>query len=163
MYLSKWQVHAKVASVSDTTPTPEQARAALIEADVRTYGVRRSDSQFRFNLLALAAMYLALGVVVGISPHGGPIAGKAVLGIFGGGIVLTILLFRRVRAWSKPGVLRFAVFCFAFTIWNMAVIVVSQVSRWWAPHQPGWHFTVTVAVASIPLLVAAWLLAPRRP
>jgi hypothetical protein len=150
--------------MNDTTPTPEQARAALVEAGARKDGVRRSDSQFRFILLALAAMYLALGLVVGIAPHGGPPAGGAVVGIFGGGIILTILLFRRVRAWSKAGVSRFVICCSAFTIWNMAVIVVSQVGGWWIGRQtPSWHFTVTTAVASIPLVVAAWLLAPRRP
>jgi hypothetical protein len=164
MYLPQWKIHAKVARVSDTTPTPEQARAALAEADVRTYGVRRSDSQFRFILLALAATYVALGVVFGIAPHGGPPAGAAVLGIVGAGILLMILLFRRVRAWSKPGVLRFALCCAAFTIWNMVVLVVSDYSGWWfGPQTPSWHFTVTTAVASIPLVVAALLLAPRRP
>jgi hypothetical protein len=148
--------------VNDTTPTPEQARSALAEADSRALGVRRSDSQFRFILLALAATYLAIGVVVGRFPHGGPLAGPTVLAIFAGGVALTVVLFWRVKAYSKPGVLRFSLYCSGFTIWNSAVIGVSFASGWFGPQQPGWHFTLSAAAASIPLVVAAWLLAPRR-
>ncbi|MDQ6919102.1 MAG: hypothetical protein M3Z98_07055 [Candidatus Dormibacteraeota bacterium] len=124
--------------------------------------MRRSDARFRYILLALALMYLALGVVVGASPHGGPPAGPAVLGIFAAGIVLSILVLQRVRAWSRSGVRRFALACSAFTVWNMAVVAVSQVVGWWGPLQPGWHFTVSAAIASIPLLVLVWWLTPRR-
>jgi hypothetical protein len=107
-------------------------------------------------------MYLALGVVVGTSPHGGPPASFAVLGIFAAGIVLAVLVFRHIRAWSKAGVRRFALGCSAFTLWNVAVLALSQTSGWWGPNQPSWHFTLSAAVASIPLVVAGWLLAPRR-
>ncbi len=144
------------------TPTPERARAALAEAGSRALEVRRSDSQFRFILLALAATYVAIGVVVGLHPRGGPLAGPPVLAIFAAGVALTVVLFRRVKAYSKPGVLRFSLYGFGFTIWNSAVIGVSIASGWFGPHQPGWHFTLSAVAASIPLVVAAWLLVPRR-
>jgi hypothetical protein len=147
--------------MSDTTPTPEQARVALAEADGRTRGVRRADGQFRFILLAIAAMYVAIGVVVGRYPHGGHFAGPAVLTIFVAGVAATAALGWRIRAYSKPGMLRFALYLSAFTVWNSVVVAVS-LSGWFGPNQPGWHFTVSAAVASLPLLVAAWLLSPPR-
>jgi hypothetical protein len=148
--------------MNDSAPTPEQARSALAEAGGRAVGVRRSDSQYRFVLLTIAATYLAIGVVVGRFPHGGHLAGPIVLAIFAVGVILAVVLFWRVRAYSKPGVLRFALCGFGFTIWNMAVIGASFAIGWFGPNQPGWHFTVSVAVASIPLVLAAWRLAPRR-
>ena len=60
--------------MNESAPTPEQARAAIAEADGRVVGVRRSDSQLRFVLLAIAATYVAIGVVVGRFPHGGHLA-----------------------------------------------------------------------------------------
>jgi uncharacterized membrane protein YoaT (DUF817 family) len=85
-----------------------------------------------------------------------------VLAIFGAGVALTALLFRRVRAYSRQGMLRFSLYLSGFAIWNSAVISVSFVSAWFGPNQAGWHFTVSAAVASLPLLLAAWLLVPRR-
>lgn len=148
--------------MKNSAPTPEQARSALAEADGRAVGVRRSDSQLRFVLLALAATYLAIGVVVGRFPHGGHFAGPTVLAIFTAGVALVVVLFWRIRAYSKPGLLRFSISGAGFTIWNTAVIGASFASGWFGPNQAGWHFTVTAAVASIPLVVAAWLLAPPR-
>jgi hypothetical protein len=148
--------------MNDSAPTPEEARSALAEADGRALGVRRSDSQLRFVLLTIAATYLAIGVVVGRFPHGGHLAGPTVLAIFAVGVILAVVLFWRVRAYSKPGVLRFALYGFGFTIWNMAVIGASFASGWFGPNQLGWHFTVSAAVASIPLVLAAWLLVPPR-
>jgi hypothetical protein len=146
----------------DTGPTPEEARAALAEAAGRAVGVRRSDGQFRLTLLALAATYLAIAVVAGLHPRGGPLAGPPILAIYAVGVALVVVLFRRVRAYTKKGVLRFSLYGFGFTIWNSAVIGLSLASGWLGPNQPGWHFTVSAAVASIPFFVAAWLLAPRR-
>jgi hypothetical protein len=148
--------------VSDNAPTPAEARSALAEADVRALEIRRSDGQFRFILLAIAAVYLALGVVIGLHPRGGPLAGPPVLAIFASGLALVVVLGWRVRAYSKSGMLRFALYCSGFTIWNMMVIAASFAGHWVGPHQPGWHFTVSAAVASIPLVVAAWRLAPPR-
>jgi hypothetical protein len=162
MYLPQWKVHAKVASVNDTTPTPEQARAAIAEAKGRAVGVRRSDSQLRFVLLAIAATYVAIGVVVGRFPHGGHLAGPTVLAIYGAGVAMAVVIFWRVRAYSKPGILRFTLWCAGFTIWNSAVIGASLASGWFGPNIAGWHFTVSAAVAATPLVAAAWLLAPPR-
>lgn len=146
----------------DSAPTPQAAQADLAEADARARKIRRSDSQFRFVLVALAATYLALGIVVGLRPRGGPYAGPAVLAIFVCGIAAMVVIFRRVRAYSKAGVLRFSLACSAFTVWNALVLGGSFVTGWLGPHQPGGHFTVMTAVASMPLVVAAWLLGRRR-
>jgi hypothetical protein len=162
MYLPKWKVHAKIASVNDNTPTPEEARSALAEVDVRALEIRRSDGQLRFILLAIAAVYLALGVVIGLHPRGGPLAGPPALAIFASGLALAVVLGWRVRAYSKMGMLRFSLYCSGFTVWNAVVFSASFAGGWIARNQPGWHFTVSAAVASIPLVLAAWLLAPRR-
>ena len=148
--------------MNESAPTPEQARAAIAEADGRVVGVRRSDSQLRFVLLAIAATYVAIGVVVGRFPRGGHLAGPTVLAIFGAGVAVAVVIFWRVRAYSKPGILRFTLYCFGFTIWNSAVIGASLASGWFGPNMAGWHFTVSAAVAAIPLVAAAWLLAPLR-
>jgi hypothetical protein len=162
MYLPKWKVHAKVASVKRITPTPEEARSALAEAGVRALEIRRSDGQLRFILLAIAGVYLALGVVIGLHPRGGPLAGPPALALFAGGLALAVVLGWRVRAYSTMGMLRFSLYLSGFTVWNAVVFSASFVSAWIGRNQPGWHFTVSAAVASIPLILAAWLLAPPR-
>ena len=148
--------------MNDSAPTPDEARSALVEAQNRALGVHRSDSQLRFVLLAIAATYVAIGVVVGRFPHGGHLAGPTVLAIFAAGVAVAGVVFWRVRAYSKPGILRFSLYCSGFTIWNSAVIGASFASGWFGPSMAGWHFTVSAAVAAIPLVAAAWLLAPPR-
>ena len=149
--------------MSDSTPTPGQARAALAEVKSRSAEVDRSGSQYRFILLALAAANVGLGVVVGFYPRGGSVLVPiAFLTLFGSALFVTVAVFVRVRAYSKASRIKFAVSATAFTFWNAAVAGVSSSSGWWGPQQPGTHFTVSAAVASIPLLVAAFLLGRRR-
>jgi hypothetical protein len=149
--------------MNDSTPTPEQARAALAEVHSRSAEVARSGSRYRFILLALAAANIGLGVVVGLNGRGGSvIADIAILVLFGGAIAVAVYVFWRVRAYSKASQARFAVSAFAFCLWNVAVAGVSSWSGWWGPQQPSAHFTASAAVASIPLLVTALLLGRRR-
>jgi hypothetical protein len=164
-----WHVLAEMESICysgnmrGSTPTSQEAREALAEAARHAMRVRRADSQYRPILLGLAAAYLALGVLVGLFPRGGSVfAGAGVIVIFVGVVAATLILFWRMRVYSRWGPVWFAWSCAAFTIWNAAVVGVSIVTGWWGPHQPGLHLTVSATVATIPLLFAAWLLGKRR-
>ena len=161
MYLLKWKVHASVARVNEMTP--EGARQALAEVDRRAAKVDRSGSRYRYVLLAIAAVYIGLGVVIGFYPHGGSvIASVAVLVLFGSVIFITVAVFWQVRAYSKANLRRFTISAAAFTFWNAAVAGVSSSTGWWGPQQPGSHFTLSAVISSIPLIVAASLLGRRR-
>ena len=148
--------------VASVRPTPQEAQAALTEADRAVARIRRTDKQFGAILLGLAAAYVAIGVVVGLAPAVPGFALVAILvtlvGALGGGVTLLL----RIRAYSRTGVLQFTVGCAAFSFWNAAVVGVSSVTRWWAPNQPTSHFTVSSVVAAIPLVVAAWLVSRTR-
>lgn len=150
-----------MASVN-ATPTQQQALAALTEAAGAAARMRRTDRQFGAILLAIAAAYLAIGVLVGLAPADPRIGFVAVplilLAALGGGVIL----LWRIRAYSRTGVLRFTVSCAAFTFWNAIVAGVSSASHWWASDQPASHFTVSAMVTAIPLLVAARLVARKR-
>lgn len=143
--------------------TPEEARAALADAGNQTTGVRRTDKQFRAILLWIAAMYLGIAVLIGLFPRGGvPLVSAAVLAIFLGGFGGALLLLWRIRAYSRRGMRWFTWSALGFALWNAAVAGASTASGWWGPHQPGFHFSISAAVAVLPLLVAAWLVGRWR-
>jgi hypothetical protein len=143
--------------------TPQEARAALADAGNQATGVRRTDKQFRPILLGLAAVYLGCALLVGAFPHGGSrFAGIALVVIFVGGLVGTLLLLLRIRAYSKRGIQWFTWSAFGFTFWNLAVVGVSIASGWWEPRQPGIHFFVSAIIGVLPLLASAWLVGRWR-
>lgn len=143
--------------------TPEEARAALADAGNQATGLHRTDKQFRGILLWIAAMYLGIAVLVGLFPRGGvPLVGAAVLAIFVGGAGAAALLLWRVRAYSRRGIRWFTWSAFGFAVWNAAISAASTLSGWWGPHQPGFHFSISAAVAVLPLIIAAWLVGRWR-
>jgi hypothetical protein len=143
--------------------TPKEARAALVDAENRASEVSRTDTQFRIILLVLVAVDLAAAILVGLFPEGGSqFAGITLLAILVGGLLGSLFLIWRARAYSRRGLRLFTLSCAAFTVWNAIVVTVSLVSGWWGPHQPGTHFSVSAIVAAIPLLVAAWLVGRWR-
>lgn len=145
--------------MAEITPTPQDARASLDEAAKQAAGLRRADSAFRPILLALAATYLALAVLLSINPRGGNVLiGDGVLITYAAGVAVTFYLAWRIRAWSRVGTVWLVASTLGFTLWNLAVIWASIASGWWGPHQPGLHFGASALVAVIPLLVGAWRL-----
>lgn len=148
----------------NVTPTPRQAQVALAEAAGHAAAIRRTDRQLGTILLGLATVYVALGVVVGLSPAEGgsrvALAAFLVLTLFA--VVGFVALFWRIRAYSRAGIRQFMLACAAFTFWNALVAGVSSATRWWAADQPAGHFTASAVVAAIPLVVAAWLLVRNR-
>jgi hypothetical protein len=142
--------------------TAEQARAALDEAGARAAQVRRSDLQLSWILLAIAAAYVGVGVVLSVSPHhGSTVAGVAVLAMLAAAIGGSVVIWLRIRAYSRGGLIWYFATMIAFNLWNAAAASVSIGTRFWASSQPSYHFGITVAVAIIPLLVGAIALARR--
>ena len=148
--------------MAEVTPTPQDARASLDEAAKQAAGLRRADSAFRPILLALAATYLGVAVLLSINPRGGNVLiGDGVLITYVVGVAITFYLAWRIRAWSRVGTVWLVVSTLGFMLWNLAVIWASIASGWWGPHQPGLHFGTSVVVAVIPLLAGAWRLGRR--
>jgi len=141
-----------------TSPTPQDARASLDEANRKAATVRRADIQFRPILLGVAAIYLAAAALISLFPRGG---GPFVLFIFVGGSAGTLCLAWRISAYSRMGVVWLAVSVAAFNLWNAAVLVVSMATGWLAPHGPTYHFGVSAVVGVLPLVVAAWIFGRR--
>ena len=148
--------------VASVTPTQREAQASLAEADHAAARIRREDKQLGAILLGLAAAYVAIGVLVGLAPAVPGFALVAVLVIMVGALGGGVFQLLRIRAYSRTGILRFTIWCAAFSFWNAMVVGVSSATRWWAPYQPTSHFTVSAAVAAIPLVVAAWLVSRTR-
>jgi hypothetical protein len=147
--------------MSEPAPTPQEARAALSEANSQAVRVRHADHQLAWMLLGIAATYLAVGALIGTLPdlrRAGPVVGLAILAIVIVGVVGLIVVGLRIRAYSRPGFLLYFGGVIACNLWNGAVSTVSMVTRWWAPPQPSYHFGLSLAVGVIPLFVAAWLI-----
>ncbi len=143
--------------------TPQEARAALADAGNQAAGVRRTDTQYRPILFAIAAMYLGGALLVSLFPHGGSrFAGIALLVIFVGGLGGTLLLLLRIQAHSVRGIRWFTLSAFGFTFWNGALAGISIASGWWGPHQPGIHLFGTAIIGALPLVVAAWMVGRWR-
>jgi hypothetical protein len=141
---------------------PDEARAALDEADMRAAQVRRNDRQLSWMLLVVAGVYLGAGAVISLSPHhertyGGP----AVLLMLAAAIGAAVVIGLRIRAYTRGGIVWYFSAIIAFNLWNSAVAGTSILTRFWAAGQPSYHFGISVTVAVIPLLIGAIALARR--
>jgi hypothetical protein len=145
-------------------PTPYEARAALAEAERQAGRLRRTDNRFRLVLLIIAGTYVSLGLLIGIPrlerPAIPPLISLPL--VLGGALIWCLVLLLPMRARSRWGYGWFMWSIAAFSIWNGMVVAVSMAAGWWAPGQPGYHFSVSAAVAAVPLVAAAWLIGWRR-
>jgi hypothetical protein len=124
--------------------------------------VRRADHLFRWILLVIAAMYIAVAVVMSIAGRrGGPTAALALLVIVLAAFAAFVWLGIRIRAYSRAGILWYVWAIAAFNIWNAVLVGVSIGTGFWASTQPVYHFGVTVLAGVIPLIVAAYLIGRR--
>ena len=148
--------------MTETSPTPQNARALLDEAKGRAETVRQSERQLRWTFLVIAAMYVVTGVLLSFNPRqGNVLIGTALIFTFLVALAGAIYLGWRVKAWSHAAVLWFVGAMAAFLAWNAIVIWLSIATGWWGLNAAGFHFGGTVAVAVIPLLVATWLFGRR--
>jgi hypothetical protein len=110
----------------------------------------------------MGALYVALGVAMGLSPRRGTLfLDLVLLALLGLTIAAPILLWR-IRAFSASGYPGFLMALGVFSIWNGVTAGVSSATGWWGTDQPGSHVTVSFAVAALPLLLGAWLVGRRR-
>ena len=147
--------------MSESTPTPLEAQAALTEANTQAVQVHRVDHQLGWIVLGIAAIYLAVGALMSTLPdprRGGPVIGSAILAVMVVGLVGLVVVFLRIRAYSRTGILLYFAGVGTFSLWNGIVVGVSIATRWLASTQPSYHFGISVVVAVIPLFVAAWLI-----
>lgn len=148
--------------MSESAPTPQAARASLAEASTQAARVRRADSQFRWMLIAIAAIYLVgAGLASGVPRPWSTLAGVLLVMVVFGGVAAILVVGRRIRAYTRSGLVGFLAAISAFLLWNALVTGVSLMTGWWAPHQPGYHLVVSEAVGVIPLIVGALLLGRR--
>ncbi len=148
--------------MTGSTPTKQEAQAALAEASRQTARVRRADHQFRWILLILVAVYLLAAGIISVTSRPGPsFGGLVVLVLIIGGLVGSALLIWWIRAYSHAGIRWFIGAVVAFTWWNGIVCALSILTGWWGPSQPNYHFGVSAVVGVIPLVVAAWLVGRR--
>jgi hypothetical protein len=150
--------------VSERTPTAFEAQAALAEANRHAARVRRADHQLAWMLLGIATVYLAAAAIISTLPdprRGGPVAGFAIVAIVIVGVAALIVVGLRIRAYSRTAILLYFGGVAAFNVWNALVTGVSIGTRWWASTQPSYHFGLSELVGSVPLLIAAWLIARR--
>jgi len=148
--------------MTETSPTPQDARALLEEAKGRAATVRRSERQLLWTLVVAAAMYAVAGFLLSFNPRqGNQLIGTALLVTFLLALAAGLYLGWRVKAWSRSAVLWFVGSLAAFLVWNGAVIWVSVATGWWRPGSAGIHFGISSAVALIPLLLGAWLFGRR--
>ena len=118
-------------------PTPGEARAAVARASDLGDRVRRSDSRLRLVLLGMGALYVALGVGMGLSPRRATLfVDLVLLALLGLTVAVPILLWR-MRAFSASGFPGFLFALGVFSIWNGATAGVSSATGWWGPDQPG--------------------------
>src|SRR5215472_5029764 len=150
--------------MADQTPSPEEARAALDQAERHADQVRLEDQRLRLVLVVIAIAYVTAGFLVALprilQPDFNP--GYSLVGVVGGALVACVVLLRSMRAASRRGMVRYSWSIAAFAIWNAGVMVVSIVTGWWGPGMPGLHFTASTVVAALPLVVAAALMGSRR-
>jgi hypothetical protein len=150
-----------VQVVSDSAPTPLEARAALAEANSQAVRVRRVDHQLGWTLLGIAAIDLAVGALMSTLPdprRAGPVVGPAIMAILVVGLVGLVFVVLRIRAYSRSGILLYFGGVALFNVWNAIVVGVSIGTRWWAATQPSYHFGISAAIGTIPLLVVTWLI-----
>jgi hypothetical protein len=150
--------------MGDSAPTPLEAHAALAEANRQAVRVRHADHQLGWILVGIAAMYLGVAAVMSTLPdprRAGPVAGPAILAIMIVGLVGLVFIGLRIRAYSRTAILQYFGGIIAFNLWNVTVFGVSIATRWFTPPQPSYHFGISVVVAVMPLLVAAWLILRR--
>jgi hypothetical protein len=145
-------------------PTKRDAEAALAEAARHAAWLRRTDDRYRLVLLALAAVYVAMALLVLVPPMGPPgldvrLAVPAVLAC---GLVASVVALARMRARGRRGEAWFGGSIAAFSIWNAVVISISSASGWWGHGTPAVHFTVSAVVAVVPLVAGAALMGWNR-
>ncbi len=155
-------------SVQD--PSPEGARSALTEVELRRAAVHASDRQFQPALIVFAGLWVAGMILIVVMPSAraadwfGPIEGLVVGALLAGGLVAFFLLLGRHRAHSRTGSLMFGASIVGWIFLNSWVHALGSNAGWYLPADPlrGAHFVLTAVISVAPLLVGALVVGRRR-
>ncbi len=120
--------------------------------------VSREDRQLLWMLIGLVAVDVALAAYLSLFPiYAGFL--YFIMGImFGGAAVNAAGILRLKRHYSVAGIFWLMTTIAIFSVWNLIVMWVSLLSRWWAPSQPAYHIGVSAVIGLVPLLMGIWLL-----
>jgi len=156
--------------VSVQDPSPEGARSALIEVELRRAAVHASNRLFQPVLLVLAGLWVAGTILIVVVPSSGvpawvgPIEGFVLEGLLGGGIVATFLLLGRQRAHSRTGSVLFSASIAAWFLLMSGIRALGSSAGWYVPGDPlrGVHFVLSAVICVAPLLIGALVVGRRR-
>jgi len=118
----------------------------------------REDGQLLWMLIGLAAVDAALAAYLSLFPR---YAGGLyfIVGIVFVGTAFNVAgILRLKRHYSISGIFWFMATIAIVSIWNLVVMWVSLLSRWWASSQPGYHVGISAAIGLLPLLISIGLL-----
>lgn len=145
-------------------PSPEEAAGALAEAAGRARSLRRTDWRFGLVLMVAASAYVAMGVLVGFArvlPFAVSLDVLALV-VLAACLTFSLMLLIGLRAISRRASAWYSASIGAFGIWNALVVTVSMTTGWWARGESELHFTVSTAVAAVPLVIGAAVIGRRR-
>ncbi|GLZ13106.1 hypothetical protein Acsp04_33410 [Actinomadura sp. NBRC 104425] len=134
-----------------TVPTPDEARAALTEAQRVQEQVRRSGRWFTWFLAAVGAVSIVwITAMEAVWPQGR----YALAGVWAALFLLAGEWMKRRPALPLGAGRRLTV---ATAAWfGLYLVAVGPVTRWqWDTSVPAW--TLASAVAALPFFVAAWM------
>ncbi len=121
----------------------------------------REDGQLLWMLVGLVAVDIALAVYLGLFPIYAGFLYFTMGIMFGGAALNGAGLLRLKRHYSLAAIFWFITIIAIFSIWNLVVMWVSLLSRWWAASQPGYHIAISAIVGLVPLLIGIWLFARK--
>jgi hypothetical protein len=119
------------------------------------------DRQLLWMLYGLVAVDVASAAYLSLFPLDTGFLYFIVGIMFGASAFIGVGAARFRRHYSPAGILWFLATIGAFQAWNVVVMWVSLLTRWWAHNQPGYHIAAGAAIGLIPLLVGISLLARK--
>src|SRR5579864_3185766 len=140
-------------------PTPQNARQALTEVELRRAAVNASDRMYQPALIVIAALWVAGMTLIVVMPTAraddwfGPVEGFAVAALLAGGMVAFFLLLGRQRAHSRTGSLIFGASIAGWIVTMNGIQTLGSNAGWYAPGNPlrAGHFVLSAAISVAPL------------
>lgn len=112
-------------------------------------------------LIAVVVADAIVEAVFSFAPHPGSVAPLVIVGALVVALVAAAVIGFRMRAYSRAGILVYFATIVAFNLWSALVISASVATAFFGRGQPSYHFGVSEAIASIPLLIGALIIGLR--
>ena len=139
----------------------DEARAALAKVRDQRAAVRGADLD-RLGLLLLAAVNVGSGALVGVVAGRFAIASLVLFIPMIPMAVFSLWRERNERVFSRRGRPIWWASLAVYVTWFTALVFWITPRIGWHPSTPDWRMGVISAVASIPLLIGAWLIGRVR-